>query len=214
MKTRSEMNQFRNLGVCLLFLCLLGVSAHAELYILGKITSGAPGSCPDAFTMEVTDVVGQDQVLFTFTNDCDNEGVLTRLYFMKNELMSYNSIDEDLTSDGVLFSLKEGNAMLPGGHPLGFTPQNSFGIYADPAGPKNGLHYEEMVAVLFDLAGGTSFDDIIGAIDGQSLGVGVHAQSLPGGMSASFSTIPEPATLVLIGIGALLLRHKRRDTAQ
>jgi hypothetical protein len=208
------MKQFRRLGLCLLLLCILSVSAQAQLYVLGKITGDVPGLCPDAFIMEVMDVVGQDQVLFTFTNNCDNEGVLTRLYFIKNELMVYNSIDEDLTSDGVLFSPKEGNAMLPGGHPLGFTPENSFGIYADPAGPKNGLHYEEMVAVLFDLAGGTSFDDIIGAIDGQSLGVGVHAQSLPGGMSASFSTIPEPATLGLLGIGAFLLRRKKRDTAQ
>jgi hypothetical protein len=68
--------------------------------------------------------------------------------------------------------------------------------------------------VLFDLADGISFDNIIDEIDGQSLGVGIHTQSLPGGGSASFSTIPEPLTLSLLGIGTLLIRNKKRGTAQ
>ena len=107
--------------------------------------------------------------------------------------------------------------MLPGGNPLGFTPQNTYSINADPARPKNGLHYEDYVSILFDLTSGTSFDDIIAEIDGQSLGVGIHAQALPDGASASFSTVPEPATLALLGIGTIgtiLIRNKRRGTAQ
>ena len=104
--------------------------------------------------------------------------------------------------------------MLPGGNPIGFTPHNTYSVNADPARPKNGLHYEDYVSILFDMADGISFTDIIAEIDGQSLGIGIHAQSLPGGGSASFSTIPEPLTLSLLGIGALLIRNKRRGTAQ
>jgi hypothetical protein len=121
---------------------------------------------------------------------------------------------EILPPENDFWSLKEGNAMLPGGHPLGFTPQNSFGVYADPARPKTGLHYDEFVTILFDLTDGVTFSDVIAEIDDQSLGVGLHAQSLPGGSSASFSTIPEPLTLSLLGIGTLLIRNKRRGTAQ
>jgi len=213
METRSEMKLFRILVVCVVCICMLTVSAHAELYIFGQITGGSLDLCPDAFTMEVTDVLGEDQALFTFTNNCSTEGVLGRIFFMKNDLMEFHSIYDQ--SEGVSFSAPSGgNAMLPGGNPLGFTPHNTYSINADPARPKNGLHYEDYVSILFDLTGGISFADIIGAIDGQSLGVGIHAQALPGGVSASFSTIPEPSTMLLISLGALLFKPKRRGTAQ
>jgi hypothetical protein len=161
--------------------------------------------------MEVTDV-GMDQALFTFTNNCDNDGILARIFFMENDLMAFNEIQEVPAEKE--WALYEKNAMLPGGKPLGFTPHNCFGIFADPARPKNGLEYGEFISVLFDLTDGVYFDDIIMEIDDQTLGVGIHAQSLPGGGSASFSTVPEPLTLSLLGIGALLIRNKRRGTAQ
>ncbi len=211
MGTRSEMKLSRTLAVCVLGICLLGVSAHAELYIFGQVTGGDLDLCPDAFTMEV--VEQGDQALFTFTNNCSTDGVLGRIFFMENDLMTFDSIYDQ--PEGVSFSPPSGkNAMLPGGHPLGFTPQNAFSIDADPARPKNGLHYEDYVSILFDLSGGISFADIIAEIDSHSLGVGIHAQALPGGGSASFSTIPEPLTLSLLGIGTLLIRNKRRGTAQ
>ena len=210
METRSEMKLFRTLAVCALCVCVVGVSAHAKLYIFGQVTGGDLGLCPDAFTMEVADVLGEDQALFTFTNNCDNDGVLGRIFIMENTLMDFAEI---LPPENEFWSLKEGNAMLPGGHPLGFTPQNSYGIYANPARPKNGLGSGESLSVLFNL--NVDFGDLIGAIDGGAMGVGIHAQALPGGTSASFSTIPEPATIVILGIGGLLLiRNKRRGTAQ
>ena len=209
METRSEMKLFRTLAVCALCVCVVGVSAHAKLYIFGQVTGGDLGLCPDAFTMEVADVLGEDQALFTFTNNCDNDGVLGRIFIMENTLMDFAEI---LPPENEFWSLKEGNAMLPGGHPLGFTPQNSYGIYANPARPKNGLGSDESLSVRFNL--NVDFGDLIGAIDGGALGVGIHAQALPGGVSASFSTIPEPLTLSLLGIGTLLIRNKRRGTAQ
>ena len=212
MGSYSEMRLFRTLKVCLLCFGLLSMSAFAELYILGKVTGGeTPGLCPEAFTMDVQDP-GGGQVMFTFTNNCDSDGVLSRVFFRKNNLMQFNSIAD--ASEGVAFHLNEKNAMLPGGNGQGFTPRNTFSIDADPAGPKNGLHYEDYLSVLFDLESGIVFDDIISAIDGYSLGIGAHAQALPGGVSASFSTIPEPATMALVGLGALLIRNKKRGTAQ
>jgi hypothetical protein len=213
MESRSEIKLFQMLAVCALCICIVGTSASAKLYIFGQVTGGDLDLCPDAFKMDVTDVLGEDQALFTFTNNCDSDGVLGRIFFMKNDLMTFNSIDDQ--SDGVAFSQPNGkNAMLPGGHPLGFTPHNTFSINAKSPRPHNGLHYEEYVSILFDLTGENSFDDIITEIDGQSLGVGIHTQALPGGGSASFVTIPEPMTLSLLGIGTLLIRNKRRGTAQ
>ncbi|MHC4291796.1 MAG: PEP-CTERM sorting domain-containing protein, partial [Planctomycetota bacterium] len=78
----------------------------------------------------------------------------------------------------------------------------------------NGLHYEDYVTVRFDLGDGVAFGDVTSAISGGTLGVGIHAQSLPGGTSAAFTTVPEPATLALVALGALLMKHKKRGTAQ
>lgn len=209
METRSEMKLFP-VGILCLF-CLIGVSAHAELFIFGQITGGTSDLCSDAFLMDVTQQDGQ--ALFTFTNNCDNGGVLGRIFIRENDLITFNSIYDE--SEGVSFSDPDyKNAMLPGGHDLGFTSQNTYAIEADPARPKNGLHYQDYVSVLFDMNDGVLFPDVINSISGGTLGVGLHVQSLPGGASASFTAIPEPATLALIGIGTLLLRRKRRDTAQ
>ena len=215
METRSEMKLFRFLGVCLLFLCLLGVSVQAslsELYIFGQITGDTTGMCPDAFMMEVTEVPGENQALFKFINNCDNGGVLGRIFVMDNDdLITFNDIYEQ--AEGVSFSAPvKSPAMLPGGNSLGFTPHNTYSINADPARPRNGLYYEDYVTVLFDLE--VPFSDVIGALDGGTLGVGIHAQSLPGGASAAFTTVPEPATLTLVGLGVLLIKRKKRGTAQ
>jgi hypothetical protein len=211
METRSEIKTF-----CVGFLCLLcflvGASAHAELFIFGQITGDTAGICPDAFLMEV--IEQGDQALFTFTNNCDSDGFLGRIFIMDNDLITFDSIYEQ--PEGVSFSPPDWkNAMLPGGEPLGFTPHNTYSIEADPARPKNGLHYQDYVSILFDLNDEVEFSDVTGSIEGGMLGVGIHAQSLPGGSSASFTTIPEPATVGLLGVGALLLiGHKKRGTAQ
>ena len=213
MKTYSEMKYFHVLRMCVLMVCLGSVSAWAKLYIMGQVIGDASDLCPNAFTMDVQEM--GDQALFTFSNNCDNGGVVGRIFIMENDLITFNSIYDQ--PEGVSFSglIKE-PAMLPGGQPLGFTPQNTYSINADPARPKNGLHYQDYVSILFDLnaGAGITFDNLIGAIDGQSLSFGIHAQSLPGGGSASFVTIPEPASLLLLGIGVILTRRKKRDTAQ
>ena len=156
MKTRSEIRLLRTLALCALCICVVGTSASAKLYIFGQVTGGDLDLCPEAFTMDVTDVLGEDQALFTFTNNCDSDGVLGRIFFMENDLIIFNGIFEQ--PEGVSFSapVKE-NAMLPGGNPLGFTPHNTYSVNADPARPKNGLHYEEYVSILFDLTDGVTF---------------------------------------------------------
>jgi len=212
MDTRSEMKLFHVGVFCLLF-SLIGISAHAELFIFGQITGDTTGLCSDAFLMDVTQQNGQ--ALFTFTNNCDNGGVLGRIFIRENDLITFNSIYDQ--SDGVSFSDPDyRNAMLPGGHDLGFTPHNTYAIEADPARPKNGLHYQDFVTVLFDMNDGFMFTDLIDSISGGTMGIGLHVQALPGGASASFTAtaIPEPATLMLLGIGAFLVQRKRRDTAQ
>lgn len=217
MDAYSEKKLLRMLIFCVVCLFAASVPMHAKLYYFGQVNGSASGPYADSFTMEVEE--RGTQVLFTFTNDYDSKGALSRLFFMDTGLLIFRSI-EDYSVDGdddprndVAFSYYAGNAMLPGGAPLGFTPQNSFGIFADPASPHHGLHYGEYVSILFDLDG-ASFKDVIDQIDGRSLGVGIQTQASPGGASASFSTIPEPLTLSLLGFGVLLIHNKKHGTAQ
>ncbi|MHC5087255.1 MAG: hypothetical protein ACYSN9_05520, partial [Planctomycetota bacterium] len=61
MESRSEIKLFRMLAICTLCICMVGTSANAKLYIFGQVTGGDLDLCPDAFKMDVTDVLGEDQ---------------------------------------------------------------------------------------------------------------------------------------------------------
>jgi hypothetical protein len=202
------------LGVCVLLFCLAGATAHATLYDLTRITNNGTGLTfdPGDFTMDVSSY--GNGALITFSNNCEFDSVVTAMYFLENDLLEFDGFaPPPVSSEGVAFSVVTKNANLPAGQPYGFDPKNTFAVDADSAAPKNGLNPGESLGLLFNL--NVSYDTLIAAFDQQTLRAGIHVQSLPGGYSESFiSTVPEPATLMLLGIGTMLVQRKRRDTAQ
>ncbi|MFH1371643.1 MAG: PEP-CTERM sorting domain-containing protein, partial [Planctomycetota bacterium] len=62
----------------------------------------------------------------------------------------------------------------------------------------------------FDLINGGTLEDVIDELNNGTLRVGIHIIGLPDGSSESAILVPEPATMCLLGLGALGLLKKRR----
>lgn len=217
MNAYSEMKALRLAMFVLTGILLVGVSANAALYDLARITDNGKSLIFEEgdFTMKVTPY--GDGALIVFSNHCPMDSVITKICFLENELIEFSDFaSPPVSSEWISFSVDSTNAMLPAGNPYGFTPHNTFGFDADPAGPKNGLRPGESLGLLFDLTDGTSYDRVIRGFNELTLRAGIHVQALPGDFSESFisTPIPEPTTLALVSIGVLLLRHKKRGTAQ
>jgi hypothetical protein len=91
---------------------------------------------------------------------------------------------------------------FPEGNTIGFNEDFGVGPYSPP--PKNGIGVGESLAVLFDIDN-DDFDDIIAAMYNLDMRIGLHVQSIGGddGPSDSFASVPEPATMLLLGSGLI-----------
>ena len=86
----------------------------------------------------------------------------------------------------------------------------SFSADSNSPPPKYGVEPGEWVAIHFDLQPQGTLEDVIGELSDGTLRIGIHLQGFAGGSSESAVNIPEPATLALLGLGALgIFRIKR-----
>lgn len=208
------MMRVKTLLVVLLFL-LVGVTPCAHAQLVGVqfeifTTNGAHYNDPNVvLMMDVTDGLGIAE--FTFYNNSTVDSSIARVYFDDGTLLDINSIEG---SSGVSFNqIYPGPGNLPGGGMLDppFVADLEFSIGGERAPSHKGIDNPgEWLKVTFDLINGGTLYDVIDELFDGTLRVGMHVIAFPDGSSES--AVPEPATICLLGFGALALLRKRKRT--
>lgn len=150
---------------------------------------------------------------FTFHNQSLVDSAIAELYFENNPLLSTATITNGA---GTLFTQTAAPKNLPSGRTLSpvFTTTDQFAFDSEPAPPKNGINPGQSLKISFSLTEGTSVAAVFDALDSSALRIGAHVIALPDGSSESAVTVPEPATVALLGLGTLFLLRKRRRPIQ
>ena len=208
------MMRVKTLLVVLLFL-LVGVTPCAHAQLMGVqfdifTTNGAYYDDPNVvLLMDVTDGAGIAE--FTFYNDSTVDCSIARIYFDDGTLLGITNIE----SSGPEVKFNEvpypGPENLPGGELLDppFVANRGFSIGGEAAPPQKGIDNPgEWLKVTFGLINGGTLDDVIDELGSGVLRVGMHVIAFPDGSSES--AVPEPATIALLGLGALVLLRKRK----
>lgn len=159
------------------------------------------------------DVFNGDGVAkFQFFNDSTVDCSITSVYFDDGTLLGISDITN---GPGTYFTQPASPNDLPGGNELipPFETTGNFSVEGDPPPAHNGINNDagEWVIVTFDLIGDGKLEDVLGELDNETLRIGVHVSSFEDGSSESaVNGVPEPATICLLGLGAAILRRKRR----
>lgn len=159
-------------------------------------------------------VLGQyvNKVTFKFINNGPVASSISEIYFYDGVLLNMYSIDD--SCPGVYFEdLGESTspALLPG-----YNPDNGLVVVLSATEAENpdsqkGVNATEWVKVGYTLKPGKTIDNLLADMAAGEVVIGVHVKAIGGGgASDSFITTPEPATLAMLGIGAIALFIKRR----
>lgn len=153
---------------------------------------------------------GENTVTFNFSNTGPENSAITDIYFDDGLLLGISSIDDSCV--GVDFKNGANPSNLPGGENFGFFADEAFSIESAPPPAKNGVDPEEWVSIVYILSGG-SVEDVIEELNTGVLRIGIHVQDFDfGGSEAFINNVPEPATLLLLTLGGLILRRSKRNT--
>ncbi|MHC4221518.1 MAG: PEP-CTERM sorting domain-containing protein [Planctomycetota bacterium] len=146
---------------------------------------------------------------FEFHNESSVDSSIARIYFDDSSMLSLQGIYDGA---GTSFSTFPSPHNIPAGQELNTPFVSDFGAGADPSAPQNGVNPTESVTIRCNLINNATIENVIDALSNTDLlRLGVHIIALDDGSSEAAIT-PEPATLLLFGLGTLLLRKKNQKT--
>jgi hypothetical protein len=195
--------------------------AHAVTWGFQNITnnSGIASAVGGQLTVDV-ESVGTTGASFTFSNSGPVASSITDIYFVNDPLLFGGT--NIVNGTGVSFSAGATPPGLPGGAPFGFDASATvFSADSDSPVQPNGVNPGESVTIILSLLGGVDFGDVINAVLGGTLRLGLHVQGIDGSDSDSYITaatpLPGAIPLFATGLAALGLlrwRAKRKSIAQ
>ncbi len=221
------------LSLVLALVVILPAGAQAALYGFGAITNNSLISPTVAGQLAVEVTSSGSGALFTFYNDGPSGSAydvpspitseITTIYFddTAGVLSGLSSITQtpvgftDLAGEAAIGSLPDPPydikpANLPSGSTVGFFADGALSAQRTSA-PSGGVDVGEYVALLYNIAGGKTFADVISALNLGATGVdalriGLHVQQIPfgtGTTSDSFVNTPVPGAVILglLGLG-------------
>ena len=209
---RTVTNKASIFVLCTFVIGLWACTAHASViyeYALEIFTNNGlyyNDPAVDVY-VQVSDQAGQ--VRFEFHNDSTVASSVADIYFDDGSLLGIANIDNGL---GTAFSQWATPPDLPAGNTLipPFQTTEGFSADSDSPPPLNGVNPGEWVAIIFNLVNGATLDDVIDDLNDGTLRIGAHIIAFPDGSSEAAVNVPEPATLVVLGIGGLLALLRRR----
>lgn len=185
-------------------------AAHAVEFGFTCVTSNSPANClagAAQFTLAVEEGAG-GRVKFVFRNLGPEPSSIAQIYF--DGAPTLESIYKIVSSPGTDFTVGGDPSNLPGGNSAVPPFGADFVVSATNPQAFGGINPGERLKVLFTLAYGKSFDDVLVAMAAGGVRVGMHTIAWADGQSDSFLTgppvtsVPEPPAIALFG-GALLL---------
>ncbi len=198
----------------LLVFGMVSSAAAIEYFGFYKITNNGNEDVGSQLSVGVYDAgvddAGIKKVGFTFTNNVGIGSSITDIYFDDGTLLGIAQI---LNSAGVSFASPATPGDLPGGNAVDFETTVPFSADSDSPVSKNGVDAaSEWVTIIFNLINGKTYADTIKALNSGELRIGLHVQSIgvKDGSDSYVNRVPEPVTLLLLGLGLVGVAGIRR----
>lgn len=165
--------------------------------------------------LSVTVSNGNNQITFTFENtpSSGQPCTIAEIYFDDGHLLGINSVidnppEVDFQHDSVAPKQMPGSELVS----PEFVAIESFSLEPENPAPEHGVDPGEQLVVVFDLQNGGSDQDVLNELYDGRLRIGLHVVSIgeDAGSESFINELPEPASIVLLGMGVLALVRKRK----